>query len=159
MSLMWLESLANAPLHAIACAAAAGFGAAGAAAGAVAAAAAGGVGRGAVAASSPGTGLSAGDTERGAVCGFGLTAGTVCTWRGEICSSGDRLGWFWPTACDPARAAERPAMRRGRSDRIIPCLVSHCLARRRAAAAPARGFAAPVLRVGQPFLAGTLKPG
>src|SRR5215470_10083556 len=119
MSFMWVESLANAPLHAIACAADAGFGAApgapGAAAGAVAVAPAGGeLGRGAVAASSPGIGLSAGDTERaGAVRGFGFTAGTVCTWRGEICSSGDRGGWFWARAGHAPRAAAavRPASR------------------------------------------------
>src|SRR5262249_58160277 len=119
---LWCGRLATAPLPAIVCAADAVFGAApgtpGAAAGAVAVAPAGGeLGRGAVAASSPGIGLSAGDTERaGAVRGFGFTAGTVCTWRGEICSSGDRGGWVWAGTGHATRAAAagRPA-RAGRT--------------------------------------------
>src|SRR6202035_5650507 len=52
---------------------------------------------------------SAGCTARGLGLAFGLAAGTVCTWRGAICSSGVRLG----CACARAAAgASRAAIRR-----------------------------------------------
>src|SRR5580658_9020851 len=108
-SLTWLESLANRPLQATTLAAGAGlragFGAAGAAAGLSSA-------------------LSSGFTERGPGFGLGFTAGTVCTWRGAISSSGVRFG----CACAKAAAAgsraassgaARLAIRRARTAPIV----------------------------------------
>src|ERR1700722_1052273 len=105
-SLTWLESLANRPPHATTLAAGAGlragFGAAGAAAGAGLSAA-----------------LSSGLPERGPGFGLGFTAGTVCTWRGAICSSGVRFGCACAKAAAAPSRAVRLAIRRVRTAPIV----------------------------------------